>query len=68
MTLEEETAELGCRLVRKGGYPALCGFSRRSGREARNLRPFPLLVGKSDELPLHCQDLRGAALALDLGP
>lgn len=68
MTLEEQTSERALRLGRKGGFPVLCGFSRRLGKDAGNRTPFPVMLGKSDVLPPQRQDLRGATLVLDLGP
>lgn len=46
MTSEEETSELGFRLVRKGGYPALCGFSRRSGEGSTKPETLPSVGGE----------------------
>lgn len=67
---EEQTSELGLRLLKKGGgCPALCSFSRRSrAGDAQNPRLFPVMMGKSDELQPQCPDLRGDTFNLDLGP
>lgn len=53
---------------RKGAAQLSAVSQGGQGRDAGNPRPIPVMMGKSDELQPQHQGLRGATLALDLGP